>query len=273
MKKNLISWQGLLTSVLLCLCALTFSSCGDDDDGPSSNGSNGSNNEQPSQNTGIYGSWYREKTVNGVYSMFKSIIEIKLNEDKTASYVYAEAVEDQTELSYVYNFPNTTYTYNAETGDLVIRGDYSNIEMKVVSVDATTLVTTWYDHEYIFTRGAFDWSTAWEGISSGGGGGGSDTNQSWEKQIYAKYHYTGDSYAIGNKKDFTGKVTISYNASTGKYAMYEPFYYPNSNGGKGLKYDAVKGYNNIKVYTYAVQDPNNKWAHLTCETYCQFTIE
>ena len=267
MKKNLISWQGLLTSVLLCLCALTLSSCGDDDDGPSSNASN--NGGQPSQNTSIYDTWHWSQ-INST-ARFNNVIEMKLNADgQTGSFVYAQVLIDETQ--YVYNMPNARATYNDETKVLKFSSDYSSlIEMTVVSVDATTLVVTWYNREYTFTRGAFDWSTAKEGLS--GGGGGSDTNQSWEKQIYAQYHYTGDSYAIGNKKDFKGKVTISYNASTGKYAMYEPFYYPNSNGGKGLKYDAVKGYNNIKVYTYAVQDPNNKWAHLTCETYCQFTIE
>jgi hypothetical protein len=59
-----------------------------------------------------------------------------------------------------------------------------------------------------------------------------------------------DSYAqyIDGKTD---KVEWTYNPSTGKYYVYGGIYCsnPDANGGKGLRYEAQKGYNSITIYS------------------------
>lgn len=58
-----------------------------------------------------------------------------------------------------------------------------------------------------------------------------------------------DSYAqyVNGK---TTKVDYEYYPKTGKYYVYGGIYdsHPESNGGKGLRYDAQKGYNSITIY-------------------------
>ncbi len=59
-----------------------------------------------------------------------------------------------------------------------------------------------------------------------------------------------DSYAqyIDGKTD---RVEWTYNPSTGKYYVYGGIYCsnPDANGGKGLRYEAQKGYNSITIYS------------------------
>lgn len=129
------------------------------------------------------------------------------------------------------------------------------------------------------------------GGSGGGGGGGTSTSAtdsnghslaSWtqtssgnyRKSFQATYQVSGNYQAYPSTTYWTGNVTVEYRPASSKYVMYEPYFYPSSNGGLGLCYDKniTWGYNSVTVYTYSYHDYDTHVNYLA-DCYCRFTIE
>lgn len=156
MKKHLIKWQTLMATAMLCLCALTLSSCGDDNDNEPSNG-------EQAQTQSFYGDWYLSRTSRD--ARFKDVIEMSLySQGKKASFVYSEVYANG-DIEYVYDMPDAHYLYDESTKLLKIFTDYSSVEMTVSSIEKDSLRVIWYTNERVFTRGKFDWSKSTEGLT------------------------------------------------------------------------------------------------------------
>ena len=92
------------------------------------------------------------------------------------------------------------------------------------------------------------------GSSSSGGsssGSNSSTEAQWGKvkvNIVAYSGYSGDSY-VNWVDGQTDTVDYVYYPSTGKYYIYGGIFCSNNsaNGGKGIRYEAKKGYNSIRI--------------------------
>lgn len=89
---------------------------------------------------------------------------------------------------------------------------------------------------------------------SGGNTGGGSTNEFITGQVEATAHVIGPGLAYDREAQFydgrTCTIDYYYYPSTGRYYVFGGPYcsHPEANGGKGLRFDAVKGYNNICVY-------------------------
>lgn len=126
----------------------------------------------------------------------------------------------------------------------------------------------------------------------GGGGGGSSTvtdhlghdisdwevtsNGNYRKQFVANYVVMGNYQAYPSNTNWTYTVNVEYRPSSKQYWLFEPYFYPNSNGGLGLgypgnEYDISWGYNSVRVHTYTHYD---SYDHIMYEAdcYCRFTI-
>ena len=116
------------------------------------------------------------------------------------------------------------------------------------------------------------------GGSTGGGTGDDGSVQTGKVKATAKVIGPGLDYSI-DAQFYDGKtctIDYTYNPSTGKYYIYGgPFdSHPESNDGKGLRYDAKKGYNSICVnrgayfdYSYGIVPIKYNW-----ELYLRFTL-
>ncbi len=73
----------------------------------------------------------------------------------------------------------------------------------------------------------------------------------------------------------TGTVDYVYYPSTGKYYVYSGWFGGNAdaNGGKGIRFDASKGYNNICVYRGVYFDYSKKYVlKYNWDVYLRFTL-
>ncbi len=137
----------------------------------------------------------------------------------------------------------------------------SSLGMLVIPAESSTEARTEVNFE-LYTK-----------TNSGGNdnnNGNNNSDNSWEKKIEALYHYAGSDFAVGNKKDFSRNVTVEYDAKRDKYYLYESFFHPGLNGGRGLRFDAKKGYNSVEVYAQALRDSYG--IYHTYLVFCRFTI-
>lgn len=119
---------------------------------------------------------------------------------------------------------------------------------------------------------------------SGGGGGNNyndDDNETPGGDVDVQGKVQGTLKAYGTEYSATarqanGRTTVvdyAYYASTGKYYVYGGAWCssPSANGGKGVRYDAQKGYNSIKINSGAYYDSSTKTRY-NWEIYLQVTL-
>ena len=124
------------------------------------------------------------------------------------------------------------------------------------------------------------------GISGGGSGssgnnsGGNDTETpGGDVDVQGKVQGTLKAYGTeysSTARQANGRTTVvdyAYYASTGKYYVYGGAWCssPSANGGKGIRYDARKGYNSIKINAGAFYDSSTKTRY-NWEVYLQVTL-
>lgn len=125
-----------------------------------------------------------------------------------------------------------------------------------VTVPANTSSTA-ERHTYRFYKD--DGSEAYFYVSQAGGGSGGSSEAVWGK-VDVVAEVIGPGLAYSKEAQFydgkTGKVDYVYYPSSGKYYVYGSYFcsYPDANGGKGVRYDAKKGYNSICVRSGAYFD-------------------
>lgn len=283
MKKQKNLWS-LLAIMMVAMASLFVSSCSSDDDdgGTTTNGSDGLES--------IVGDWYYFKTTNGVYSTFDNILTMHLDADKTGSFTWAQYTHEDRELNYIYRRRDGSYggyNYDKESGILKFTGQSGVGEIKITEIGENTMTCQVFNSTYTFVRGIYDWSSVsggtiidengtviQEGSSSDDNNNTSSTDPQWGR-VTGKIKAYGTEYSAVAKAANGKSTTVDYvyYPSTGKYYVYGGTWDSNSsaNGGKGVRYDAHKGYNSIRINGGAKYDHTTKMTY-TWEVYLQVTI-
>ncbi len=116
--KKVFKWW--LMALLVCLPAVALTSCGDDDD-------------EPSSSTGVAGNWYTE---------YDDVCVLKSNGKFVA---YADV---NLTLGTYEDIWDGTWTYNKDTGVLTTTDSDGTVDIyKVISVSDNTMTLMWYDDE------------------------------------------------------------------------------------------------------------------------------
>ena len=265
---------------------LTSCGGGDDDEGGGSS--------VPQEISGIVGSWYSVQTKNTSYAgKFCNIRVVTLNPDYTGTFTWAQYNYDDNELKYIERYSGS-YVYSEYSGYLRFPGStFGELDILEVNTNSITYEFIKGETENL-TRGTYNWTEVSGGtikdesgtIIQGGSGSGSNsgsggsssssTDPQWGKVTGTlKASGPGVSYSsvASTANGRTTTVDYVYYPTTGKYYVYGGAWDSSSsaNGGKGLRYDAQKGYNSIKINAGAYYDSSTKIKY-NWELYLRVTI-
>ena len=275
MKKNHL-FISISTFLIVLLCA-GFISCGGDDENDGTG-----NGDVPKEIAGIVGQWYSETIKNTTYAgKFSNIRVITLNADRTGTWTWAQYNYDKKTLKYIERYSGRYY-YIESSGHLNFP-DSEYGEFTILEVNENSIKYKFVTDEETFTRGVFDWSKVNGGTVVDDGDDDDDddddddynsTEPKWGKVTGTLKAY-GTEYSSVAKQANGRSTTVDYvyYPTTGKYYVYGGAWdsSPSSNGGKGLRYDAKKGYNSIKINSGAYYDSSTKMKY-NWEVYLQVTI-
>lgn len=138
--------------------------------------------------------------------------------------------------------------------------------------------------EYTFTKedGSSKVVQLYQAANSGGGGGTGDPYNPVTGKVRAVANVVGPGLVLVYDKEaqyydgLTGTIDYVYYPSTGKYYIYAGYFCgdPDANGGKGIRFEAKKGYNSICVY-HGVYFDYSTYGHTkkyNWDVYIKFTL-
>ncbi len=294
--------------VALCGIILTagFVSCGGGDDdfatNPTENNVGYEDNSNENYMPKLVGKWYFIETgkatdYEGTYNVVVLHL-ITLNSDNTWSLIKRHRLSKD---NYVETIPGIDFdgTFTLESNNVVttlssgikyVTWNFSTVALQqdifrvVVKHDGSKDVENeeYKRFNYASVDACLNQYISQGGINQGGsssgsntgGNEGSSTGPQWGKVTGTiKAYGTSYSAVARTANGRTTTVDYVYYPSTGQYYVYGGAWdsSPNSNGGKGVRYNATKGYNSIRINGGAYYDSSTKTRY-DWELYLQVTL-